>query len=98
MRKINISIAGALGRMGKILIKRINDNKDLKLYSLTDVNTGKFLHDIKIQSNSLKAFSNADVIIDFSKPQGSLQVIALAIKLKKMWLLELLVLQKVKIK
>jgi 4-hydroxy-tetrahydrodipicolinate reductase len=83
MRKINISIAGALGRMGKILIKRINDNKDLKLYSLTDVNTGKFLHDIKIQSNSLKAFSNADVIIDFSKPQGSLQVIALAIKLKK---------------
>ena len=83
MRKINISIAGALGRMGKILIKRINDNKDLKLYSLTDVNTGKFLHDIKIQSNSLKAFSNADVIIDFSKPHGSLQVIALAIKLKK---------------
>jgi dihydrodipicolinate reductase len=43
MTKINISIAGALGRMGKILIKKINDNKNLKLCSLTDINTGKFL-------------------------------------------------------
>jgi 4-hydroxy-tetrahydrodipicolinate reductase len=83
MTKINISIAGALGRMGKILIKKINDNKNLKLCSLTDINTGKFLQNVKIQSNSLRAFSNADVIIDFSKPEGSLQVIALAIKLRK---------------
>jgi 4-hydroxy-tetrahydrodipicolinate reductase len=83
MTKINISIAGALGRMGKILIKKINDNKNLKLCSLTDINTGKFLQNVKIQSNSLKAFSNADLIIDFSRPEGSLKVIALAVKLKK---------------
>ena len=83
MTKINISIAGALGRMGKILIKKINDNKNLKLCSLTDINTGKFLQNVKIQSNSLKAFSNADLIIDFSRPKGSLKVIALAVKLKK---------------
>jgi 4-hydroxy-tetrahydrodipicolinate reductase len=76
MTKINISVAGALGRMGNILIKKINDNKNLKLCSLTDINTGKFLQNVKIQSNSLKAFSNADVIIDFSRPEGSLQVIA----------------------
>jgi 4-hydroxy-tetrahydrodipicolinate reductase len=83
MTKINISIAGALGRMGKILIKKINDNKNLKLCSLTDINTGKFLQNVKIQPNSLKAFSNADLIIDFSRPEGSLKVIALAVKLKK---------------
>ena len=83
MTKINISIAGALGRMGRILIKKINDNKNLKLCSLTDINTGKFLQNVKIQSNSLKAFSNADLIIDFSRPEGSLKVIALAVKLKK---------------
>ena len=83
MTKMNISIAGALGRMGKILIKKINDNKNLKLCSLTDINTGKFLQNVKIQSNSLKAFSNADLIIDFSRPEGSLKVIALAVKLKK---------------
>ena len=83
MTKMNISIAGALGRMGKILIKKINDNKNLKLCSLTDINTGKFLQNVKIQPNSLKAFSNADLIIDFSRPEGSLKVIALAVKLKK---------------
>ena len=83
MTKINISIAGALGRMGKILIKKINDNKNLKLCSLTDINTGKFLQNVKIQPNSLRAFSNADLIIDFSRPEGSLKVIALAVKLKK---------------
>jgi 4-hydroxy-tetrahydrodipicolinate reductase len=83
MKKINISITGALGRMGKILIKRIYANKNLKLYSLTDVNIGKSFRNIKIQSNSLGAFSNADVIIDFSRPKATLQIIALAIKLRK---------------
>jgi 4-hydroxy-tetrahydrodipicolinate reductase len=83
MKKINISIAGAQGKMGKILIKRISTNKNLKLYSLTDINIGKSLKNIRIQSNSLVAFSNADVIIDFSRPEASLKVIALAIKLKK---------------
>ena len=83
MKKINISVVGALGRMGKILIKIINTKKNLKLYSLTDASTGKSINNIKIQSNSLKAFINTDVIIDFSSPEGSLQVIALAVKLKK---------------
>jgi 4-hydroxy-tetrahydrodipicolinate reductase len=83
MKKINISIAGALGRMGAILIKKINTNKNLKLCSLTDVNTGKFLQNIKVQSNNLGAFDGTDVIIDFSRPEGSLKVIALATKLKK---------------
>ena len=83
MEKINISVVGALGRMGRILIKIINTKKDLKLYSLTDASTGKSINNIKIQSNNLKAFINTDVIIDFSSPEGSLQVIALAVKLKK---------------
>ena len=41
MKKINITITGALGRMGKILIKRISKNKNLKLFSLTDLKSGK---------------------------------------------------------
>jgi len=83
MKKINISVVGALGRMGRILIKIINTKKELKLYSLTDASIGKSINNIKIQSNNLKAFINTDVIIDFSSPEGSLQVIALAVKLKK---------------
>ena len=47
MKKINITITGALGRMGKILIKRISKNKNLKLFSLTDLKSGKKINGIK---------------------------------------------------
>ena len=52
MKKINITITGALGRMGKILINQISKNKNLKLYSLTDIKIGKKIKGIKIQNNS----------------------------------------------
>ena len=83
MKKINITITGALGRMGKILIKRISKNKNLKLFSLTDVKVGQKINGIKIQKNNLGAFKKTDVIIDFSSPEGSIEVLNYAKKLKK---------------
>ena len=83
MKKINITITGALGRMGKILIKRISKNKNLKLFSLTDIKSGKTINGIKIQKNNIKAFKETDVIIDFSRPKASLEVLDYAKKLKK---------------
>ena len=83
MKKINITITGALGRMGKILIKRISKNKNLKLFSLTDVKSGKTINGIKTQKNKLEAFKKTDVIIDFSRPKASLEILNYAKKLKK---------------
>ena len=83
MKKINITITGALGRMGKILIKRISKNKNLKLFSLTDVKVGQKINGIKIQKNNLGAFKKTDVIIDFSRPEASIEVLNYAKKLKK---------------
>ena len=83
MKKINITITGALGRMGKILIKRISKNKNLKLFSLTDLKSGKIINGIKIQKNNIEAFKNTDVIIDFSRPKASLEVLNYAKKFKK---------------
>ena len=83
MKKINITITGALGRMGKILIKRISANKNLKLFSLTDVKSGKIINGIKTQKNNLEAFKKTDVIIDFSRPESSLEILNYAKKLKK---------------
>ena len=83
MKKINITITGALGRMGKILIKRISKNKNLKLFSLTDLKFGKTINGIKIQKNNIEAFKKTDVIIDFSHPKASLEVLDYAKKLKK---------------
>ena len=83
MKKINITITGALGRMGKILIKRISKNKNLKLFSLTDLKSGKTINGIKTQKNNLDAFKKTDVIIDFSKPKSSLEILNYAQKFKK---------------
>jgi 4-hydroxy-tetrahydrodipicolinate reductase len=83
MKKINITITGALGRMGKILIKRISKNKNLKLFSLTDIKSGKKVNGIKIQKNNLEAFKKTDVIIDFSRPKASLEILSYAKRLKK---------------
>ena len=83
MKKINITITGALGRMGEILIKRISKNKNLKLFSLTDLKSGKTINGIKIQKNNIGAFKKTDVIIDFSRPKSSLEILSYAKKLKK---------------
>jgi len=85
MKKINISICGALGKMGKILIKKISINKKFRLISATDSKCGskKIINGIKILRNSLDAFRRADVIIDFSRPKGSIEVLNYAMILKK---------------
>jgi 4-hydroxy-tetrahydrodipicolinate reductase len=83
MKRIKITITGSLGKMGKILIKRISKKKNLKLFSLTDIKSGKTINGIKTQKNNLEAFKKTDVIIDFSRPKASLEILNYAKKLKK---------------
>ena len=83
MKKINISITGAFGRMGKILISRIQKNKNFNLISLTDLKHGEKINGIVIEKNTLKAFKKTDVIIDFSRPKASVEILNYAKKLKK---------------
>jgi len=74
VKKIKITVVGALGRMGKILCKKIKNNPKLKLESITDKNIVK-VEDLQTQRNSIKAFRNSDVIIDFSKPKSTMQTL-----------------------
>ena len=83
MKKINITITGALGRMGQILINQTSKNKNLKLLSLTDIRAGKKINGIKVLNNSLEAFKKTDVIIDFSRPKSSIEILNYAKQLKK---------------
>jgi 4-hydroxy-tetrahydrodipicolinate reductase len=85
MKKINVSISGALGGMGKVLIKNIFKNKKLTLITATDLKykSKKIIKGIKIQKNSLEAFKKTDVIIDFSSPKGSIEILNYAKQLKK---------------
>jgi 4-hydroxy-tetrahydrodipicolinate reductase len=83
MKKIKITICGGLGRMGKVLIKKINKNKKFLLDGVTDIEEGEKIKNIKIKKNSIDAFKNTDVIIDFTRPKSSLEIIRYANKLKK---------------
>ena len=83
-RKINLTITGCLGRMGQQLIKSVNKDKKFKISSLTEnkIQTKK-ISGILPKLNSLEAFKNSDVIIDFTVPECTLEVLSIAAKQKK---------------
>lgn len=84
MAKINLSISGCMGRMGQQLIKSSKKNKKFNLISLTEDRTiKKKISGIKPELNSDKAFKKTDVIIDFTVPQCTLEILKIASKLKK---------------
>ena len=84
MKKINLAITGCMGRMGQQLIKSANKNKLFKLVSLTENRKiNKKISGIKPVLNSLSAFKKTDVIIDFTVPKCTLEILSLASKLRK---------------
>ncbi len=84
MKKINLAITGCLGRMGQQLIKSSKSNKIFKLVSLTENKTiNKKIGDIKINVNNEWAFKKTDVIIDFTVPKCTFEILKIASKLKK---------------
>jgi 4-hydroxy-tetrahydrodipicolinate reductase len=84
MKKTNISITGCMGRMGQQIIKASKKNKKFKIQSLTENKLiFKKINGIKPQLNTFIAFKNTDVIIDFTIPKCTLEVLKIASKLKK---------------
>ncbi len=84
MKKINLAITGCMGRMGKQLIKSSRSNKAFKVVSLTENKlVRKKIFGIKPDINRISAFKKASVIIDFTIPKCTLEVLKIANKLKK---------------
>jgi len=84
MKKINLAISGCLGRMGQQLVKSSRSNKNFKLVTLTENKIfNKKIAGIKINLNTDEAFKNIDVIIDFTIPNCTLDILKIASKLKK---------------
>jgi 4-hydroxy-tetrahydrodipicolinate reductase len=84
MGKINLAISGCMGRMGQQLIKSSNKNKNFKLVALTENRLiNKKFNKIQPELNSEKAFKKTDVIIDFTVPNCTLDILKIASKLKK---------------
>ena len=84
MKKINLAVTGCLGRMGQQLVKSSKSSKNFKLVSVTENRVvNKKVSGLKPQLNSESAFKNANIIIDFTVPKCTLEVLKIAAKLKK---------------
>ena len=84
MRKINLSISGCMGRMGQQLIKSSKKNRNFKLVSLTENRLiNKKIAGLKPTKNNIDAFKKSNVIIDFTVPKCTLEILKIATKLKK---------------
>ena len=84
MKKISLAITGCMGRMGQQLIKSSKKNKIFKLVSLTESRKiNKKISGIKPEKNSPSAFKKCNVIIDFTVPKCTLEILKIATKLKK---------------
>ena len=84
MRKINLAITGCMGRMGKHIIKSARYDKNFKIVTLTENRIiKKSINGIKPSLNNAEAFKKANLIIDFSVPKCTLEVLKISSKLQK---------------
>ena len=84
MKKINLAITGCLGRMGQQLIKSSRSNNNFKLVALTENKYyNKKIAGIKLDFNTDRSFIKTDIIIDFTVPKCTLDILKIASKLKK---------------
>lgn len=92
MGKIKIAIAGCSGRMGRVLLECIAKADDLVLHAALEHEGSAMLgHDagelfgaacgMKITSDVEAALSGADVLIDFTRPEGTLYHLEIARRL-----------------
>ena len=84
MKKINLAVTGCMGRMGKQIIRSAKSDKNFKLVTLTEDRSVKAkINGIKIVENTEQSLGKVNLIIDFTVPKCTLQVLKIASKLKK---------------
>ena len=84
MKKIKLAISGCMGRMGQQLIESSRKDKNFLLTALTENKLiNKKINGVKPNLNNEHAFKKADVIIDFTVPKCTLEILKIATKLKK---------------
>ncbi len=84
MSKVKLAISGCMGRMGQQLIRSSRLDKNFKLITLTENRIiKKKIAGIKPSLNDEYSFKNVDVIIDFTVPKCTFEILKIALKLKK---------------
>ena len=84
MKKINLAVTGCMGRMGRQIIKSCKFDKNFKLVALTEnKKINKKIYGIKVDLNTEKVFKKSNLIIDFTTPKCTFEILKIASKLKK---------------
>ena len=84
MNKIKLAVTGCMGRMGQQIIKSARLKKNFEITVLTENRLiNKKINGVNISLNDEKAFKKADIIIDFTIPKCTFEVLKIATKLKK---------------
>lgn len=92
MNKIKIAIAGSGGRMGRALLEGVAQADDLVLHAALEHSTSLLLGrdagelcgapcGVKISTDADAALQGADVLIDFTRPEGTLHHLDICRKL-----------------
>lgn len=85
MSKINVAIAGASGRMGQVLIDCVLKSDDMALHAALEhkdsPELGRDAGGTKITADTAAALKGADVLIDFTRPEGTLNHLEICRKL-----------------
>jgi 4-hydroxy-tetrahydrodipicolinate reductase len=84
---IKVVIAGAGGKMGQTLIEGVRADKSLVLAAVLDVKgspvVGANVGGLKVGSDIRKAIAAGDVLIDFTRPEGTIEHLEVCARLGK---------------
>ncbi len=84
MKKINLAITGCMGRMGQQIIKSAKSDKSFKIVTLTENKlVNKKIYGLKPTLNTEEAIKKANLIIDFTVPKCTFEILRISSKLKK---------------
>ena len=84
MKKLKIAVTGCLGKMGKQIIKSSKKDKSFRVATITESKIiNKKIYGLRPQLNSIASFKNVNLIIDFTVPKCTLEILKIATKLKK---------------
>ena len=84
MKKINLAITGCMGRMGSQIIKSAKKDQNFKITALTESKRiNKKINGIAIDLNTHKVFKKVDLIVDFTIPKCTFEILKIALKLSK---------------
>ena len=83
MSKIKIAIAGSSGRMGRMLLESVMQSEDMVLFAALEHDSSPLLgrdvgslsgepNDVKISADVEAVLQSVDVLIDFTRPEGTL--------------------------